>query len=228
MADFTANFELGINGNTIATTDPGSLTAWNAVTGAPKYDNTQFAHGAQSAKFTAQNQFVAWTGLGNVTDHYGRVYAYWSIFNGGFPRFLTINDSSGIMRAEILLDNARKLIIEDSGEAHNQTGAVAVSLSTWYRIEYHVIHSATVGQIEAKLFLDDSASALDTITSPASWNTGASADQFKLGFVASGTVGDVFYGDDVVANAVSYPGPAVPHNASDDYARPIAGRGATW
>jgi hypothetical protein len=92
----------------------------------------------------------------------------------------------------------------------------SVATGQWIRIEWHVIHSATVGQIEVKLFNTASdVSPTETLTSPANLDTLANATRFDIGVNAGQASGinngidQNVYLDAVVANATSYPGPFV-------------------
>src|SRR6266545_5839646 len=88
MATLTATFEAGTNGNNILATDPGSASAWDAVTivnntGRPptaKYDTTHVGHGSLAAKIDVGSTDVAYcewsAAFGTQTDHYGRLYLY--------------------------------------------------------------------------------------------------------------------------------------------------------
>lgn len=85
MAQATANFELGTQGVTIATSDAGSANAWDAVSivasGAAIYDNAH-VYQTLAAKLTtgatAGSTYLQWSAatLGTLTDNYGRAYIY--------------------------------------------------------------------------------------------------------------------------------------------------------
>ena len=95
----------------------------------------------------------------------------------------------------------------------------------WVRIEYHLVHSTTVGQAEFKLFTSlESPSPVETLTTAADKNLLASADEIRYG-VRSGQSVVTYYYDDIVAGATSYPGPAVTPSVTN-LAPVIYGRGA--
>jgi hypothetical protein len=76
------------------------------------------------------------------------------------------------------------------------------------RIEWHLIHSVTVGQIEIKLFNNpDSATPTETKTGTANHNNAASTTTMKFGSIGGASTG-TYWLDNIVAGAASYPGPA--------------------
>ena len=222
MADFTAMFEAGINGNTI-TTAPGeaSLTAWDEIfiLTTLTYDNDPVAHGALSARLEGSGTRMTWN-LPTPTDHYGRVYLYVTSTALDFTFVIVDNPAfTGVVSISCV---SGKIRVSDSVAATTD-GTVNIATNQWVRIEYHVIHSATVGQIEAKLFNNaESSTPSDTITSPANRNTSTQA--FDVRFLISGIAGPINM-DSIVANAISYPGPAVAPSIVN-FAPVIYGRGA--
>lgn len=213
MAVLTAGFETGVATVDILPTDPGDASAWDQVfrlTGSAVYDNTQSKTGSLSGKITAgaSTTYCAWTtSLGTVTDHYGRFYIYFPAFpSGNYGRFFSVY--SGATRAEtIYVDTDGKMILNDATGNH-PAFTNAIPTGAWVRMEYHIIHSATVGQVEWKMFLGDSTSAIETYTSPANRDTQASADGLYYGTPDSGNNAWTVYFDGIVGNAASYPGPA--------------------
>lgn len=211
-AILSADFEQGTNGNTIATSDAGSLSAWNAVTvgtGATvAYDNTH-ADGALAAKIatggTASNAYLEWS-LSTVTNHYGAIELY-----------MTANPSATVVPIRCLsgTSGAASLRIRTDGklELVDQIGNVfgpttnAISLNTLIRIEFHFIHSTTVGQMELRLFNDPtSATPTETFTTAANKNTLASIDKIRFGIANSAGVSNIgpLWLDNIVANGTSY------------------------
>jgi hypothetical protein len=78
------------------------------------------------------------------------------------------------------------------------------------RVEWHVIHSATVGQVELKLFNDaDSTTPTETLTGSSNYNTGTAAGGVHIGSVGNLPDGFIYWIDDIIVNATSYPGPVV-------------------
>lgn len=235
MAVLTADFERGTSGTDILTTDQGSATAFDrrSVGGSStlKYDTAHSAFGVLGAKFAPVAGGLCYIGwnqpLGvTLTNHYGRFYFYAAanpaavtpIWNAG-----KTSDVSRQARFDINADGTIRIL--DNPATGIQSGSVPIALNQLIRIEYHVIHSASVGQIEVKLFNNPHSNvASEVITSPASWNTGADTDRIIYGYVAS-DVTWTYWIDNIVANATSYPGPVTIPTA--DFNRGADGRNIT-
>lgn len=214
MAELTAGFETGVNGNSVLTSDTGDASAWDFVnvSGSTtiKYDTTHVNSGSLAAKLVCDG-----TNFGNVTwhpnlgttDHYGRIYLWITALpSAAFPIIQTA-DSGGGRAARIDIQHSGVLTLIDAPASGQKSSTAIVSTGQWIRIEYHVIHSATVGQIEVKLFNTASSTTPDeTITSPATWNTGTGASYHQFGNPTSPKAMTVWM-DDIVAEATSYPGP---------------------
>lgn len=232
MSEATANFELGVNGNDILVADAGSATAWDSRQNNDgggntlKYDNVH-VYGSLAAKFDNSGApssacVMGWsTGIGTLTDHYGRVYLYatanpvggsWRIGrdgNNNFPIFINANGT---------------VTMNDQGGVAVTTTA-AIGLNQWVRIEYHWINSLTVGQVELKLFNSpDSSTPTETQTSAANRNTSASTTSLEFGLGGGQTTAGAIWLDNIVAGATSYPGPFV--SGTQNLAPGIYGRGA--
>lgn len=204
---FTANFERGNNGNDVLTTDPGSATAWNDTQGTPrpKYTNTRAAHGSFSAIVSSNDAVLGWNT--STTDHYGRLYFYATANPITNQLNLLKCQLGGTAKAYLKVNTTGKVQIADNGALNTQDSIALISLNQWIRIEWHIIHSATVGQMQVKLFNDaDSITPTEIITGPATWDTGASCDAYIFADY-DGTWGSDTWYDNIVANASSYPGP---------------------
>lgn len=219
MAQLTATFETGINGNNILATDSGSANAWDSMSvlggNVATYDNTHPAHGSLGGKFDntvapASNSLAVWqASFGTVTEHWGRVYIYITANPAATFRLVELRSGGigGAFACSVRVDSNGKIALADN--TATTTGLTAISLNQPIRIEFHIIHSATIGQMEAKLFnTKDSTTVDDTITSAATHNTLASVDTIGFGLGGGGSAGPIWM-DDIVANALSYPGPAV-------------------
>lgn len=196
----TGNFELGSNGATISTGDTGSLTAWDGVNGSPGYDTAGAIHGTKSMKVSASGDYVDWT-LANLTDHYGRL-----VLRVGsetpYPRIVRFLDGATV-NAEIRVSST--IHIADRVDT-NMSGIHHFDTERAVRLEYHVIHSATVGQIKLRVFDHETGELLETVTSPATWDTGTKATTVRFGSIVSGAL--VGWFDDLAAAADGYLGPA--------------------
>ena len=216
MAVVTARFENGKIGNTIATTDSGNATSFNAVNtangGAVIYDDT-VCYGHAAAKITqgspVGNNSVSWsTALGGtLTDHYGRFYFYITA-NPGSLKDIWFCDLAGAIKARLFLNITGTITLSDStGGGGLGTTTASVNLNAWNRIEYHIIHSATVGQVEIKLFKTaNSDTPTETKATAATLNTGTGIDRAIFGFTANGTVSEIAWYDNLLAGETAYPG----------------------
>ena len=214
MAEATANFELGTNGNDILTSDAGSATAWdvrtnNGVGNTIKYDNAH-AYGTLAGKFdrsgdTAAACRMGWTtGIGTLTDWFGRIYLY-----------ATANPGANYRVVFDLTGGSHIVFVTSSGtiQSYDTVGGLlytttnSIALNQWVRIEWHWIHSTTVGQGELKLFNNpDSATPTETQTSAANKNTGANTSNLTFGLSDGGSSAGPIWLDNIVAGASSYAG----------------------
>lgn len=227
MAEYTAGFETGINGNTISTSDAGDATAWQSIAGAPNptYSNTHVAFGALAAAYTVNGAFTRWASPNTWgTDHYGRFYLYATANPGSNQSICSLQDAGGTSNIVILTGG--NIQSRDHGAGVN--GSVSISLNQWVRIEYHFISSATVGLLEVKLFNTAASTTPDeTIASTANRDTGATAiTEEYFGQTNFGPWGATTWMDSILVNATSYPGPVV--TGTQNLAAPLytSGHGA--
>lgn len=212
MAQITADFETGVNGNTIATSDAGSATAWDVVnigaSATATYDNTHAAFGTLSGKLvsTANNVRLEWsTAFGTQTDHWGRMYLWVSSITGYINLINAYQGASigGIVR---LQDNGKFIFIDGPVNVSGES-TTALTFGQWVRVEWHILHSTTVGVIETKLFNTASATVPDETFSWTGRNTQSNATRLFFGTVFdSGNLHTVWL-DNIIGNATSYPGP---------------------
>jgi hypothetical protein len=209
VADFTADFEAGSNGSNITTgAGEASATQWNAVFfDAPTYSNSNPAHGSLKALVASSgNSQMVW----NMTtaDHYGRIYFY-APSNPPTAPSLTVSayDGGASVASIYVVDNGKIRIADSALTLIDSTGTIATG--QWVRLEWHIIHSATVGQIIVRYFADaDSATVTEEISSPANWNTHAAPTTMRFGGLSGGSWQPSL--DDIVANATTWPGSAAP------------------
>lgn len=220
MTELTADFETGTGGNAIATTDPGSASAWDAVVisggAAILYDGTTQAHGALSAYIsiggTPGSTYLRWSSgsLGTLTDFYNRIYFRTSVVNA--TRVLAAGYNGTTLGWYLYTDSTGHIGIDKGvGGTTPPATTATISADTWYRVEFRITHGAgNTGSIELKLFTEiDSNTAADTVTSPANMGMGDSTDNIRFGIgcgVAAYNATTV-YMDDLAAGAESYPGP---------------------
>lgn len=213
MAILTASFGQGTNGNTIASTDLGNQDAWDTVTiggtGTFIYDNTHANSGSLAAKVTstAGKAEGLWsTAFGTQTDHYGRVYCYFTANPAVAVQLVRANNGAATL-AGLIQVNTTGVVRCVAANATFQAGTVGITLNQWIRIEYHIIHSTPAGgTVEAKLFNTATSTTPDETITYSNQGTSAQATQISFGNDATNTPG-AFWMDDIVANATAYPGP---------------------
>ncbi len=220
MTQATQTFEAGTNGNTITTgADSLAATSWNAVTlgsGTETYSSSSPAVGTLSGKIsttTASGTYLEWsTAVGTLTNHYGRFYLKTSVVNA--TRVYASFYRTGTLAAYIFTDATGHLGI-DASSGGTATCASALTANTWYRVEYHIVHSATVGQVSISYYASlESTSATDSATTSANVNTLQDCNTYRFGIgcgVTTYASTDVYL-DAMVAGAASAVGPAGPSN----------------
>jgi len=217
-----AGFELGVNGATIGTTVvEADGDRFNQATvpgdGTMIYDAARAALGSQSAKIatvTAGTPAFGWNEnspvLGTLTDHYGRAYLYLT-GNPSVNLAWLACQLTGASCSRIIVTTTGKLQINDSANTlAGGPGAVSLTPNQWVRVEWHFVHSTTVGMGEVKLFnTPGSATPDETITTPANKNMNSSANRVIVGIINSAANIGPYWLDQIVAGIQgAYPGPA--------------------
>lgn len=217
MTVLTANFETGTNGNSVLVTDTGSANAWDVVTAAVPitYDNTLPAHGSLSAKYDYLHtsgvvMTNGWTtSHGTPAEEYGRLYMKIDSLPGvgKFQSFVTGN-SAASPSFTLFVGPTGTIHVASSNAGLGDTTAT-ISTGQWFRVEWHVVFSATVGSVEAKLFNTvESATPTETKTYTSA-NTLASSAGIFFGItdMADSATHAIYWLDNIVAAAAAYPGP---------------------
>lgn len=214
MAVCSAQFETGTNGNTISTSDAGSLTAWNTVSlgaGATAvYDNTHVHGGSLAGKLnggagntTADLRWTSGT-LGTLTDHYGRAHIYFTANPDANFTFINYRSGGG-GAAAIRLTTTGTVALLDSGGAARATTTASITLNAWVRLEWHIVHDAVTGSGELKLFNTADSSTADETISFSNQNTAANTDSVRFQNTRAAVT---FWLDDLAVGLSAYPGPA--------------------
>lgn len=218
----TADFEAGTNGNTIATTDAGSATAWNAVNiptgGSVKYDSAIKAHGSLSGKIicssTPSAGYFTWSGAtwGPQTDHYGRAYVYWPGGNPASVQLLVFFKNAGSGCCRIQVNTSGKFELADDAATVQATSTATVPGSAgWFRIEWHVTHSNSVGQITLRIYktsMDAPSGSYDEqVQTTANLDILNQSDSMLIGQILNQATTTLQF-DDIVGAATTWPGPA--------------------
>lgn len=178
------------------------------------YDSAKAAHGSFSCRMdiaTANRTAVSWQSAqtgGSILECWGRLY-YWNSAAPTVGIRLAALYQAGVLKAGLVHTSGGLLRVSDSASASDDTIA-AIPTSTWVRVEFHVIVSATVGQIEARLYLADATSPITngTVSSAATRNTGTAIDEVAFGNTTFNAQTVQMWIDDLQLNGTGWPGPA--------------------
>ena len=223
MATRTAGFEVAgaTNGQVIATTDAGDSDSWDTVSigglATAAYETGTVYNGAKSGKFataaTSTTVNCRWTAAGKwaaISDHYGRAYIFIpTSWNTAWEIMRFLNASAVVCSLQV--DATKHLAVKDSAGTVQASAATAFAGNVWARIEWHIVHSATVGSITVNVFVGANIEGTvpDYSVTATNINTGTQADEFRIGITAAApNAGPVYY-DAVVGHATSAVGPLV-------------------
>jgi hypothetical protein len=219
MTTLTNSFEGGTNGTTITAANSGGASgnAFDVVSiGASAtltFDNTHVAHGSLAGNVTtpvaATNSYAAWTtSMGTQTTVWFRLYLYYTANPANTHRVFTgVSGASNCGSLQVTA--AGKLQWINSSNATILTSTAAIPLGAWFRIEGFITGSATVGQVELKLFsTPDSLTPNETDTSAATQNTLSTMNGYRFG-VSGSTASVTFWMDDLGLSSTGYLGPAM-------------------
>jgi hypothetical protein len=225
------NFAEGQTSGTTATQGSGGNTGggsgdyFDTISGAgtPTFDSTHAAHGGNAYKIvtggTAALCVLQWAAQlgGTPSTAFARLYVYRTANPSGASqapaRFLT---SGGVQVARLAFTTAGKIIFNDAANTTQLTSTNTIPLNQWIRIECMVVCSATVGQLEFKLFsAADSTTATETKTSAASLNTTGPIGQIQYGITGATFANETYWIDDIGFSDAAYLGPS-----------PVTGTGA--
>lgn len=217
----TASFERGVLGASVDATDVGSEYAFSddgkTANSTLTYSNTH-CYGTLACEMihsaTPSGCNVTWTLGGGITESWGRIYLHNSGLPNTYSEFARTFQSGNLKwRLAILSSGVLRL-----RGSFDTDGVVPISINQWIRIEWHVICSTTVGQIEAKLFNSpNSTTPSETITTTATLDIGTAVDVIHFGDLAALNASRTVYMDNIVVNDTGYPGPvsfAFPHKAN--------------
>lgn len=217
----------GTDGASITPGNSGGASgdAFDQTIGAtlPIYSSTQKRAGLaarMSTGATSAQCYVAWNAaLGTTTTNwYGKAYLYFAAASQSAAlataRYFEFRNSSalaGYFRPTTNGPNHYTEIADSSGSIV-KLGTVSWTLNQLIRVEWHMIHSATVGLLEVKLFNTATATTPDETVTASNINTGAAAlNSVRIGATTSVTnfpaTGGFMYADELDVGAQFYPGP---------------------
>lgn len=199
-----------------ANSGAGSGDAFSTVSigtnAAITFDNAH-AHGGTraykvSTTTTPGDYLVEYRGLTAQATYWVRAYYYFTANpTNTTGLYLYYGVSSATIRGYLQLNTAGKLQNVDAAFSVINTATNAISLNQWIRIEHMFTGSATVGQLEVKLFNTvESTTATETLTTTALQNTGGTVDAVWFGDSGNASVGP-YWMDDIVVDGAAYPGP---------------------
>lgn len=157
---------------------------------------------------SGSNGFVQWkAAIGSPTEVWGRVYWRFPAVPSVAARNVGFYTSAGAYMDSIGLLNSGVVRVSDKAFGSTDT-ASALAVNTWYRVEFHLLCSATVGVIEANVYVGDSTS-LFTSAARTNVDTGTGLGEIDFGVAGGGApVSFTLDHDDINVNATGFPGPA--------------------
>jgi hypothetical protein len=213
-------FTCGFEENDIA----AGSTMWTTLSGSPTVSTTQKHSGtyALNVATAGATGYVQRNHAANVTSGtlFVRLYLYiTSLPTGTNTAIWRVLNSGAAVSTSLHLNMAGTLAIRNDITTTVDTTSTTLSTGTWYRIELRLLLSDTVGQIEGRLYLGDSASVTET------WGIGNFTDgngtnedtlstnvlQHRFGLLVSTTAN--IYIDDIAINTdggslqTTWPGP---------------------
>jgi hypothetical protein len=217
----TENFESATpSGTTISNANTSLDSVSISATATLASDSTHAAHGTLSCKTATGGTAGGSRGIWGASLVYSgttlwyRQYLYWTANPAAETRILSIAPASST-NGEVSVSTAGKLIVRQSTGSliTNMTSTASIPLNAWFRIEGFVLQSATVGQVELKLFTTsmDATSPDETDTSAATQNTNASPATQVLFGVSGSSLANVgpFWQDDIAVSDSGYIGPVI-------------------
>lgn len=180
-------------------------------TSSVKFDDTSLSRGLLAYKLltdgSGSNGFVQWTtSLATPSEIWGRVYWMFPAYPSGGARNIAFY-SSGAYTASIMLLNTGIIRIDDSVFTSADTTKPLLP-GTWYRVEFHILCSATVGVIDVRIYEGDSFT-LYTSVARTTANTRTSFSEIDFGVAGGGSPTNfTLYHDDIQINGVDFPGPS--------------------
>ena len=218
MTKLVNNAEGGSSTTTVTTGNSGgsSGSAFDVVTigtsAALTFDTTHIAHGSLSYKFVASSSgsvVCAWsTSLtgSSLTQVWFRAYVYTTGHSSTLKLIEALSTST--QRAAISINTSGKIILVNAAGTTVATSTTTIPTNQWIRLEGFFIGSATVGQIECKIFTTsaDAVTPDETQTTTAVQNTGGTINRLQFGNPTSG-VSFTHWMDELGASDTAYLGP---------------------
>lgn len=181
---FTSGFE----------TNDFTNTEWNAASAsAPSIQGTTVHSGtyAMEVSTSANQKWSRWITTSTVTSGTYFVRFYFRVASGT-GRVAAVASNADSLSFDIALNGSNQLVLTNTADSSTITSS-ALTANTWYRVEYRLVISDTVGELE--LYLDGTSQG--SLTSKDTLPT--NVQRFYFGNVSSSATFDYFY-DDVAIN----------------------------
>jgi len=212
--------EGGTDGVNVSAANSGGASgnAWNTVnaTGTLVYSNAQAIHGSLSYSIvttTSASAYMFWNSSSitvNTKTMYSRCYMYFAAAPPFTGRFMQFMNSTAQLIGGVGIDVSDKFAIRNSTDTVVATSTTTVPTSAWFRVELYVFSSATVGEMEVKIFLDPhSTTPTETLTTSSTENTRGDDIKDALFGLAGGTVNADLYMDSMGTQDSGYLGPVI-------------------
>lgn len=219
----TNSAEGGTSGTTVTAGNSGGASgdAWDTVlstSGTCAYDNTQAAHGALSLKQatagTAASIQMQWdTSIASVARVYGRVYYRYSSTTLALDVCRVRSGLSNQVARLTVTATTGLLQLRNGANTTVATSTTALSINTWYRLEFDFRPGGAVTN-SASIYLGDSVVPLESISASSSYSTDTDCGQFHVGNLSStANVGNRWF-DDIAISDQGWLGPAAPRSLS--------------
>lgn len=217
------NAEGGTSGVTPTTSDTGSGDAFTTVSKGPvagilEYTNVSKMHGSlayrEATRGTAESNYVGYTTTA-AQDYYGRFYFMCDdVVNGGQIVHFRVSDG-GQNCGIIFFTSARKLDIRTPASVSVYLFTNALTLGTWYRVEWHCVSNNTTNfSMQVRLYAGDSTvviedSGVQTVAIGATVNTWAST-RYGINTASNipSTTGFLYFDDIRAFDTANWPGPS--------------------
>lgn len=216
MANLTADFELGTDGNTIAAADPGSATQWDVVSIGTSctatYSNTQ-KYGTLSAHLTSDGTgasvWFQWEYALEI-EHFGRFYIYPTESFASNNLIFSARNGSAQTNFAVAIGAGMVIRLYDGTATIRASSVSGLPLNQWSRIEFRAKEADSPnGEGEARLFLGSNADGLNpdetiSFTGQDTLGTGGRSLAVRFG-LQSNTLNRNIYLDNLLANATAWP-----------------------
>lgn len=231
------SFEGGTTTTAISTANSGGVSgqAFNAITGAiAQFNNTTPMHGAMMMRLPFSTVSAAgsgnWTGLGSNTGHvYGRWYFRISGTATVTTRLCQWHDNAAALCCAMRLSVTNTLQPLNAAGTAIGSASAALTANTWYRIEYDILPSTTVGTFTFTVYAGDSPTAFSAPAGATGAVLGANIAEVRTGVptAVTPTAAINLDFDDFDINTTALPGPAVRPNRATVVNQAIQ-RSYTW